>query len=486
MANLRAFYQKAVTKYTLWPIAFMLMLLVSNVNTHAALPSLGAGYSTTEAQEEALGQAWLSLLRGQGNLLTDPVVVSYLEDLTQSLAAVSELDKTKIHLLTIDDASFNGFAVPGRVMGLNSGLLLAAQSEGELASVIAHELAHLSQRHYAEQVAQQKQNTPYLIAAMLGSLLLASQSPDAGVAALTSTIASSAQASVTFTRENEKEADAIGIKTLEAAGYAGKDMARMFGRLATQSRFQSEGLAFLRTHPLTNDRIAAANARARASASSTNRLSNDYGFEVAKARMVSKYTSSPSALITSLRAPLQNENATALDAYRLIYTLMDHDQLAAARSLFDKTAAQLNNTLYGILLNGELALKEQNYTLAHEAAESILDLIPSHYSAMRLAAESLEKLERYDQSAAILQELSKQRPKDAYVWYQLAEVHGLANNTAELHLSRIHYFIVTGQPERALKQIQFAKQSGTVSEHRLSLLKRDAEQLKQQITEALG
>ena len=255
---------------------------------------------------------------------------------------------------------------------------------------------------------------------------------------------------------------------------------------ASGCRFKLSGLAFLRTHPLTNDRIAAANARARASASSTNRLSNDYGFEVAKARMVSKYTSSPSALITSLRTPLQNENATALDAYRLIYTLMDHDQLAAARSLFDKTAAQLNNTVYGILLNGELALKEKNYTLAHEAAESILDLIPSHYSAMRLAAESLEKLERYDQAAAILRELSEQRPKDAYVWYQLAEVHGLANNTAELHLSRIHYFIVTGQPERALKQIQFAKQSGTVSEHRLSLLKRDAELLKQQITEALG
>ena len=202
-------------------LAGMLFIASTTSSEELKLPNLGESSTSlfSPEQEYKLGRAWLRMFRSQAPTIDDPLLQDYLEDLIYRLVTHSELQDRRIEVVIVDNPVINAFAVPGGVIGIHTGLLMYAQSEDELATVLAHEIAHLSQRHFSRGVEQQKSMVPLTLAGLLVSaVLIATTGGNAGMAALTATQAAALDARLRFSRANEQEADRIGMQTMVDAG----------------------------------------------------------------------------------------------------------------------------------------------------------------------------------------------------------------------------------------------------------------------------
>ncbi len=229
------------------------------------LPEMGdpSARVLTPLAERRLGQALIQSLRAKGLLHDDLLVTGYVESLGNRLAANSDLGPGSISFFVIRDRAINAFAAPGGVIGIHTGLILASQSESELAAVIAHELAHVGQRHMARTYEAAGQMQIASAVALLAALLLGQVDGDLGQAALATTLGGSAQAQINFIRSNEEEADRIGIQILARSGLDPFGMPDFFARLQQNQRLYGDVLPeFLRTHPINVSRIASATDRA--------------------------------------------------------------------------------------------------------------------------------------------------------------------------------------------------------------------------------
>ncbi|MBT8448398.1 MAG: M48 family metalloprotease, partial [Gammaproteobacteria bacterium] len=170
--------------------------------------------------EQELGDNYMRLLRRELSINSDPLVQSYINQLGFRLVAANpDAEDRKFYFFVVNDPSVNAFAMPGGYIGINSGLIQRAESENEIAGVIAHEIAHVTQRHIARRIEQQQQLSLPSMLAMLGSILIMTQDPEAGVAAITGIQAGATQIMINHTRANESEADRVGITTLARAGF---------------------------------------------------------------------------------------------------------------------------------------------------------------------------------------------------------------------------------------------------------------------------
>ena len=204
------------------PTLLTLTCLLATPALASDLPALGDASSSivSPEQEHQLGRAWLNVLRGQVKSLPDPLLKDFVESSVYRLAETSQLQDRRLVFVLLDSPQLNAFAAPGGVIGVNGGLFLHAQTEGEYASVLTHELAHLSQRHFARGLEEQKRMQVPMMAAMLaGVVAAAAGAGDAGIAAIASTQAAAIQSQRRFSRQNEQEADRIGILNLQQAGY---------------------------------------------------------------------------------------------------------------------------------------------------------------------------------------------------------------------------------------------------------------------------
>lgn len=194
------------------------------------LPDIGttAASTLTIDQELIYGDAYMRMLRASQPVINDPVLAEYVQDLGHRLVANANDVKTPFHFFLINNREINAFAFFGGYVALHSGLFLHAQTESELASVVAHEIAHITQRHLARSMEEQARRSPATVAALVGSLLLAIAAPEAGIAAIHATTAGAMQSSINYTRSNEKEADRFGIDTLAKSGFDVSAMPRFF------------------------------------------------------------------------------------------------------------------------------------------------------------------------------------------------------------------------------------------------------------------
>ena len=223
------------------------------------LPVLGDSVSGTIStqQEYEFGRELLRQIRRETPMLDDPLMMEYIISLTYKLAVKSELRDHRLEFVLIDNEILNAFAAPGGIVGVNAGLFLFAENEGQFASVLAHELAHISQRHYARSVQEAQKSALPSVAGLLASLIIASTvGGDAGQAALMTTQAVGQENRLRYSRSNEQEADRIGIRTLYNAGFDPNDMAGMFEQMMRMQSFSRRLPEFLSTHPLDENRIA--------------------------------------------------------------------------------------------------------------------------------------------------------------------------------------------------------------------------------------
>ena len=236
-----------------------------------ALPSLGDGLELAASTERRLGDRIAMSIYRDPDYLDDPLLGDYLQAIWAPLMAAArdrgelgpELeDRFAWDLLLVRDRSVNAFALPGGYMGVHTGLIAVVSSADELAAVLAHELSHVTQRHISRLMTKQQQQTPWVIGAMILGALAASKSPDAANAAIVGGQALAVQGQLNFSRDMEREADRVGFGVMTQAGFEGQGVSGMFEKLQQAARLNDNGAyPYLRSHPLTTERIAEARAR---------------------------------------------------------------------------------------------------------------------------------------------------------------------------------------------------------------------------------
>lgn len=422
------------------------------------LPVLGdySSSSISLSGEYELGRIWLSIYRSAVKEHNDPMIRTYLEDLLYRLSEDSEVQDRRFEFLVLQDKSINAFAAPGGIIGINLGMFLETEKEGELASVMCHELAHLSQRHYAR---SQNRSSPLANALMvLGSIVVAaaSRNPEAILIAP----AAMQQMSINFTRSNEKEADRVGFNNLVRAGFDPYDMTSMFQRM--QDKYQtksSEEFSYLMTHPLPSERLTDMKVRADNLPKSVNTIYRDnIDFYFMQKRAESWSEKDTRKLIKKYKKNIDSKDykVSASNKYGLALAYKETKKFNEAFRIIRSLMKENPNNLVLESSLMELHLAAGNYFEAISLGRNILEIHQSNYSASILLAEAYLKNQNPEEAEKLLKDLSKNRETDPNVWFKLAEAQGLSGNILELHRSRAEYFILTGRFDAAVFQLKEA------------------------------
>ncbi|WP_028627607.1 M48 family metalloprotease [Metapseudomonas resinovorans] len=440
------------------PTLLTLACLLASPTMADDLPSLGDSSSSivSPEQEHQLGRAWLSLLRGQVPQLNDPQLKDYVETSVYRLAETSQLQDRRLEFVLLNSPQLNAFAAPGGIIGVNGGLFLYAPTEAEYASVLAHELAHLSQRHFARGIeAQQRMQIPVMAAMLAGIVAAAAGAGDAGMAAIMGTQAAAIQEQRRFSRQNEQEADRIGLLNLEKAGYDPRAMPRMFERLMRQYRYDAKPPEFLLTHPVTENRIA--DTRNRAEQLPPGGVENSLRYQLMRARVQLMFEETPGIAAKRFRAMLDDDPKLDAARYGLAIAQIKGGQLNQAKEHLAPLLAKAPNEIVYNLAQVDLDITANRIADAQQRVDRLLGQYPNNYPLKQMRSDLLLKQSKPKDAEKVLDGLLKSRPNDPDVWYQVAEVRGLAGNTIGLHQARAEYFALVGDFDQAIEQLDFAK-----------------------------
>jgi predicted Zn-dependent protease len=425
------------------------------------LPALGdaSSASVSPAVERKLGEAWLRMFRSQVKAVNDPLLQDYLEHVVYDLATHSQLSEARLKIVVVDNETINAFAVPGGVVGLHNGLLLSAQHEDELASVIAHELAHLSQRHYARSVEEARRNTIPNMLVLLGSLVVAATAGGQGApAAIMAGQAAIQQQQLRFSRANEREADRIGMLTLVDAGYDAEGMPRMFSRMLESMRYSTRRPPeFLLSHPVTESRVADSQNRARNYPDRGDGRVDSTDFRLMQARVRVGFDETPGYAIKRYRAEIEQDGGLEpANRYGLVLALTRANEFEQARRELAPLLASNPESIPVVLAAADLDLASGRVSDAVERLADKLALNPGNHPLTMAQADALLRAARPAEAEALLKEHVKARPDDPQVWYALAEVHGLAGHVLDVHRARAEFFILNGALDQAERQLGYA------------------------------
>ncbi len=423
------------------------------------LPELGDSSSSLISldQEYVLGRAWLMSFRSQVPTIYDPLLQDYLEGLIYSLATHSQLKDRRLDLVIVDNPSMNAFAVPGGVIGINTGLFLYADTEGQMSSVLTHELAHVSQRHFARSVEEQQRNAiPNMAGLLAGIVLAATVGGDAGLAAITATQAASLQNQLRFSRQNEQEADRIGMQTLVKADMDPNAASAMFENMMAASRYAgNRPPEFLMSHPVTESRISDAANRARQY--SRKMYTENIVYQLMRARVEVELKGGGAEAAKFFQARLYGKSPFPVaDQYGLVLALTEMGEYQRANNLLKPLIQSSPNQAAYITAQADIDIAAGRPEKAITLLNKALAISPGSHPLTMTLADAYLKAKQPHRAEALLQEHVKQHPKDPYVWYVLAETHGLAGNIVGVHQSRAEYFLLNGQLSRAQTQLNYA------------------------------
>ena len=436
------------------------LLMGSSVSfADSELPALGdraSGYVSMQ-QEHDLGRLWLRQLRSQVSSLDDPLVLTYFEDLIYRLVPHSELREMDLEFIVVDSPELNAFAVPGGIIGINDGIFLYANDTDELAAVLAHELAHLSQRHFSRQIENAERRDPIALATLLASILLiATNNPDAGFAGLVTSQAASIQNQLAYSRDFEREADRLGMLTLAGAELDPQAMPSMFEAMLNANRYREAPPEVLLTHPITSSRVAdAANraeqypARPRLASFEFSVLRND-----ARRRYQLKDSKAEEQFIQELSRTTGVKNAALHYNLANIYlNNRDPDKGLAQIEQIESPWRQHSAT---IALEARLLALNGNNDQAIKVLNDALRLNPNDRILVKPYAPLLVEAGRATEASQLLRKQTELYPTEPSAWQQLSNVAYKANQPIVAHRALAEYLYFSGQRSNALKQMDVA------------------------------
>jgi predicted Zn-dependent protease len=447
-------------------------------NLESQLPDIGnAGGTVLSAREEQqLGLEFMRNIRQSLDLVNDPITTAYLQNIADKLQPKSGDSEQNITIFIVNDPTINAFAGPGGYIGVHTGLILAARKEGELASVLAHEMAHVLQRHLARTFETNSKMSLSTMGAIIAALVLGSQNPQVSQAVIASSVAGSAQQQLTFSRGHEQEADRVGIELLASAGYDPRMMVSFFEILQQQERTQNNmAPEFLQTHPLTLSRIA--DARNRAEQYPKFPPENETAFQLIQAR---------TAILTDKTDsnPFTNNERTITDSARRYYQALLADKsndYPQARKLLASLLHSDPRRLIYHYTAAQIELDDNHPEQARLILQKALGTFPGNPLLTEQYAKALLQLNKAQMAYNTLKTAINRHPKQLYFYQTYAKAASSMGNNAEGYRALAEYQYALGNVRRAIDYLQQALNLGTADkfdrlsiEARLKELKNEA------------
>ncbi len=436
-------------------------------NTQAAdttplnLPDLGdaGGNLISLKQEQLIGREFMRSVRQSLPILDDPIVTAYLQNLGERL--VSEVDgyEQKLTFFLVNDPSINAFAGPGGYIGVHTGLILSARTEGELASVLAHEISHVVQRHLVRSLEAGQRMELTTMAAMIAAILIGSQNPQAGQAVLTGAMANSASQQLSYSRQHEQEADRVGLTMMARAGFNPDQMVSFFETLQSTNRYAGlRSLELLQTHPLTLSRIA--DARNRAAQIHTGSKGDNLTFQLIKARV--RVLSGDSIYLQ--KKPAANEIPKAAIQYQQALNWLVNKKYAQAREALQQLLANDRQRVLYHLTAAEIELHAERPQAARKILDAALSLFPNNLPLIEMLAETLIKQGKASEASTLLAQQIRDRP-DRRLYSLHAEAARLAKHYADAYQSLAELYYLDGNTSQAITYLQQALDEGSKSQY---------------------
>ncbi|MBS3963207.1 MAG: M48 family metallopeptidase [Methylomonas sp.] len=426
------------------------------------LPDMGdsSGTLISPLQEKELGAAFFRNLHAKTDINQDAEIQEYIHSIGRQLAANSDMPSNPFHFFVVMDPNINAFAGPGGYIGINSGLILLSESESELAAVMAHEIAHVTQRHLYRQVeAASKMSIP-TIAATLAAILIGTQSPRMGQAAMMAIQAGNIQFQIDFTRDHEKEADRVGMQILTQSNFDPRAMPTFFERMQQSTRYYGRGIPeFLRTHPVSESRIA--DTRGRAERYPYRQYPDSLGYLLTKARLYAM-TEPNKAVVLQHFATLQNQGTAeqrAVARYGLGITHFESQQYAEAAIQFQKLVDEYPNTPQYITALARTALDSRNYDQANRLFAMAAETFPNNDVIKVEYSRSLLKSGHPERARQVLLSLSEPRRTQAFYFELMSQTFAALNQLGESHRYMAEHYFATGRSDDAVMQIRLGQKA---------------------------
>ncbi|SIT66527.1 Putative Zn-dependent protease, contains TPR repeats [Ectothiorhodosinus mongolicus] len=441
-------------------VIFLLLLLAATpAAAQVQLPEIGdpASALLSPAQEQQLGRNLLREVRRNLPISSDPQLLAYIEAIGQRLVSSSQDGHDEFTFLVIDDPRINAFAMPGGIIGMNTGLIIAARNEAEMAAVLAHEIAHVTQRHIARAYAGSTRTDLAAGLAILAGIIASAYSPELGQAAMISGMAGGVQARLNFTRANEQEADRIGISLLAESGFDPEAMPSFFERMMQLAGPTGDSVPeYLRTHPVTANRISDSRARAAQFAHGDYRQD---GMEFRLMRMRAEALEQPAEIIQRYaRNQLHSEAAVAEYGYAiaLIQRGQADDALSVLQALDTRSSESLK--LKVDLATAE-ALLRVSPSRADEATTLMLrlnDIYPGQLPVVQLLAEAQIRQGEYSGAIRNLDRIMNRRPMAPDLLRLKAEAAAKGDLPALSHETMAEYYFHHARFHDSVRQLDRA------------------------------
>lgn len=425
--------------------------------TGGNLPELGdeSAAVLSPQEERRIGEDFMRQARAHLDILDDPELNEYLRDLGRRLTASVEGQPAFLFFL-VNNSSINAFAVPGGYIGVHTGLLLAARSEAELAAVLAHETAHISQRHIPRMIAESQRVSGPALAALLAGVLIAASGQQGGEAAVLLTTAGLAQHELNFTRSFEQEADRIGMSILDAAGYDARAMPGFFEQMEQLTRLYDNSLPeFLRSHPVTGRRIAESRNHAESFPARTNPDTRAFEHMQARLQVLGNKPEEALKLFHNKLATQDNAHPPA-DQYGHALALLANKRYDEARRESALLLKLRTDYVPYHVLHAEIELAANNKPAGLNAYAEASRKFPASLALTQRHASALLKSGQPAQARQLLDKAVRSRPEEPALYKLLASAAGESGNRMEAHRAYGEYYFLTGQPRAAIEQFELA------------------------------
>jgi len=445
-------------KYTL---VLLLGAMLSGPVCASELPDLGdVATSTLSPQSERqIGEEIMQQIRWrEAAYLDDAELEGYLNRLGERLVRASADPSRAFTFFLVNDATLNAFAFPGGYIGVHTGLITATESESELASVMGHEIAHVTQRHIAQLVGKQNQASVVMVASLILAALAANSSSAASEAALVMGQGLALQSQLGYSRTFEREADRLGLQTLEGAGFDVRGMPAFFERLQRSSRLYEDARfstpGYLRTHPLTQERIADVGNRVAQMRYRQVVDSEDYTFVKAKLRAAQ---GAAAETIRSLESQLAGGRDDTVTRYALARALLRGNRIDEAQKQVDALRGSGAASPFIDSLAAEIRIVKNDSKGAVALLEPAVERYPGYESLRYALIDALIRDHRAARAVELARSGTVRDPSDLRMWELLARAEAERGNRIAQHRAQAEVYVLRGSLSAAIEQLEMAR-----------------------------
>ena len=425
------------------------------------LPNLGSSALTVLSieKEKRLGDIIYEQFQGSANVMHDPLIKEYINDLGNRLITHTDDVKFPFTFFVVNEPTINAFAFYGGHIGIQTGLIYHADTESQLASVLSHEIAHVTQRHIARRKEAASNAAPLTFAGLIGAILLAAVSPHAVMAGMMATQAGSQQMMINYTRGNEQEADRIGMQILAQAGYDPNASAQFFSKLQEQSRYRTSLPPFLQTHPIPDSRIT--DARLRALQYERKFYSDNLDFLLIKARINARFVDLNNSredgetkrdVFTALDEKISKSSNTKKFAlqYEKLLRLVDSERYSEAESLWIELNEIAPQNLFLLDTYTDLKVAKKDFEPAITELKQAYEIKPNNSIVTLNLANTYIAAKQTSKAIELLEYYLLVKPKDFLGTQLLTEAYKQAKNMAKYNSTKAELYALMARYGEAI------------------------------------